>query len=73
MQIIGFPLRFHILKRRLAADGTRSMLQVDPKGWIRYNFPILWYLLLLSREIDTRRGEGDQESEPGPSLQTVPS
>ena len=46
---------------------------LDKYPMLRRHFPILWYLLLLSREIDTRRGEGDQESEPGPSLQTVPS
>ena len=36
---------------------------LDKYPMLRRHFPILWYLLLLSREIDTRRGEGDQESD----------
>ena len=49
-------------ERLFAIDSRLILDSLSISRWIRYNFPILWYLLLLSREIDTRRGEGDQES-----------
>ena len=60
--MIGYPRCYTVVVDLTSSPDLTSVYRISPKGWIRYNFPILWYLLLLSREIDTRRGEGDQES-----------